>query len=54
MTVTVPRPAYAEGSGAVSPKLREGGKPTSAGIDPNHLLIDLETDDNIKNVKIQS
>jgi len=29
-------------------------KPTSAGIDPNYLLIDLKTDDNIKNVKIES
>jgi hypothetical protein len=29
-------------------------KPTRAGIDPNYLLIDLETGDNIKRVKIQS
>ena len=29
-------------------------KPTRAGIDPNHLLIDLETDDNTKMVKIKS
>ena len=55
LTVIVPRPAYAEGSGAVSPKLREGGKPTRAGIDPRHLLSDLgEIDNNIKAVKTGS
>jgi hypothetical protein len=29
-------------------------KPTRAGIDPDHQLIDLKTDDNIKTVKIQN
>ena len=29
-------------------------KPVRGGIDPNHLLIDLETDDNIEDVKIGS
>ncbi|MBA2302233.1 MAG: hypothetical protein H0W08_06320 [Acidobacteria bacterium] len=29
-------------------------KPTSAGIDPYHLPIDLQVDNNIKKVKIQS
>jgi len=29
-------------------------KSTSAGIDPNNLLIDLKTDDDIKRVKIDS
>lgn len=53
ITVIVPHPAYAEGSGAVSPKLREGGKPARAGIDPHTLLIDWETDDNIKTVKVK-
>jgi hypothetical protein len=28
-------------------------KPTRAGIDPNHLLIDLNTEDNIEKVKIE-
>jgi hypothetical protein len=28
-------------------------KPTRAGIDPNHLLIDLNTEDNIEMVKIE-
>lgn len=28
-------------------------KPTRAGIDSNHLLIDLETDDNIKTVGVK-
>jgi hypothetical protein len=28
-------------------------QPTRAGIDPNHLPIDLTTGDNIKSVKIQ-
>ena len=28
--------------------------PTRAGIDPNQLLIDLETDDNIKTVRAKS
>ena len=52
LTLIVPGPAYAEGSGAVSPKLREGGKPARAGIDPRHLLSDLgEIDNNIKAVK---
>jgi hypothetical protein len=26
-------------------------KPPGAGVDPNNLLIDLETDDNIENVR---
>ncbi|MGH2397926.1 MAG: ABC transporter permease/M1 family aminopeptidase, partial [bacterium] len=29
-------------------------KPTRAGIDPYHLLIDWETDDNVRTVKIRS
>jgi hypothetical protein len=29
-------------------------QPTRAGIDPNHLLIDLKTDDNIKTVRAKS
>lgn len=29
-------------------------KPTSAGIDPYHLLIELETADNDKDVKIEN
>jgi hypothetical protein len=33
---------------------REGGKPTAAGIDPKNLLIDLQTDGNMKSVKIGS
>ncbi len=28
-------------------------KPTRAGIDSNHLLIDLKTDDNIKTVGVK-
>ena len=28
-------------------------KPTSAGIDPNYLLIDVKTDDNFEEVKIK-
>ncbi len=50
ITLTVPRPAYAEGSGVVSPKLREGGQPARAGIDPRHLLIDVEPDDNLVDI----
>jgi ABC-2 type transport system permease protein len=30
------------------------GRPARAGIDPNHLLIDLDMDDNSENVKIGS
>lgn len=29
-------------------------KPTRAGVDPNNLLIDLKTDDNIKMVRAKS
>jgi ABC-2 type transport system permease protein len=29
------------------------GKPTRAGIDPQNLLIDLDTEDNIRDVKIE-
>jgi hypothetical protein len=49
--ITLPRPAYAKGSGAVSPKLREGGDPARAGIDPNHKLIDRQGTDNVVEVK---
>ena len=44
----------ADDSGAVAAKLREGGKPARAGIDPNHLLIDLEMNDNVKTVRAKS
>ncbi len=54
LTVTVPRPASANGSGAVSPKLREGGKPARAGIDPRYLLIDRDTGDNVTAVSVQN
>jgi ABC-2 type transport system permease protein len=50
ISITVPRPGYAEGSGAVSPKLREGG-PARAGIDPYHKLIDRQGNDNVMDVK---
>jgi hypothetical protein len=29
-------------------------KPTRAGIDPDNLLIDLDTENNIKDVKIEN
>ena len=55
ITVTMPRPAYANGSGGVSPNLREGGRPTSAVIDPNRLLIEVGgTADNTTTVKTSS
>jgi hypothetical protein len=48
---TVPRPADAEGSGALSPKLREGGEPARAGIDPRRKLIERGREDNVVEVK---
>jgi hypothetical protein len=48
---TIPRPANAEGSGTVSPTLREGGEPTRAGIDPWRKLIERERGDNVVEVK---
>jgi hypothetical protein len=50
ISITVPRPAYAEGSGAVSPTLREGGEPARASIDPYHKLIDRQSNDNVVEV----
>jgi ABC-2 type transport system permease protein len=35
----------------LSPKLREGGEPARAGIDPWHKLIDREREDNVVEVK---
>jgi ABC-2 type transport system permease protein len=42
------------GSGKQSITVTVPHKPTRAGIDPYHLLIDLTTGDNLKKVKIQS
>ena len=49
--ITVPRPAHAEGSGAIAPKLREGGEPARAGIDPSRTLIDRQGNDNVVGVE---
>jgi hypothetical protein len=46
-------PAHADGSGAVSPKLREGG-PARVGIDPSNKLIDRNREDNVVDVKTQN
>jgi len=35
----------------VSPKLREGGEPSRAGIDPYHKLIDRQGNDNVVEVE---
>jgi hypothetical protein len=49
--ITVPRPADTEGSGAVSPALREGAEPARAGIDPWRKLIERDRADNVVEVK---
>jgi hypothetical protein len=41
------------GSGKQTIILHVSEQPSRAGIDPNHLMIDLEMDDNVKKVKIE-